>query len=77
MDSYIREIGTEKIGSHRRNSYIKRQRITVNQIIGSRKEAITGSHIQETADKKTVYNEGHQSCTARLKPYFVCSIKFE
>jgi len=55
---YIREIGTTKIGSHITNSHIKRPRTTVNQRIGSRKEAISGSHIRKIADKKTAYNEG-------------------
>ncbi len=55
---YKREIGTPKIGSHITNSNIKRPRNTVNQRIGSRKEAISGSHICEIADKKTAYNEG-------------------
>jgi len=54
----MREIGTPKIGSHISNSHIKRPRITVNQRIGSRKEAISASHIHEIADKKTAYNEG-------------------
>jgi len=52
----MREIGTPKKGSNIRNSHIKRPRITVNQRIGSRKEAISGSHIREIADKKTAYN---------------------
>jgi len=34
----MREIGTQKIGSHITNSHIKRPRVTVNQRIGSRKE---------------------------------------
>ncbi len=54
----MREIGTQKIGSNITNSHIKRPRVTVNQRIGSRKEAISGSHICEIADKKTAYNEG-------------------
>jgi len=54
----IREKGTPKIGSHITNSHIKRPRITVNQRIGSRKEAISGSNIREITDKKTAYNEG-------------------
>jgi len=54
----MREIGTQKIGSHTTNSHIKRPRVTVNQRIGSRKEAISGSHIREIADKKATYNEG-------------------
>jgi len=54
----MREIGTPKIGSHIRNSHIKRPRMTVNYRIGSRKKAISGSHIREIADKKTAYNEG-------------------
>jgi len=49
----MREIRTPKIGSH-----IKRPRITVNQTMGSRNEAISGSHILKIADKKTAYNEG-------------------
>jgi len=32
--------------------------VTVNQRIGSRKEAISGLHTREIADKKTAYNEG-------------------
>jgi len=55
---YMREIGTQKIGSHITNSQIKRPSVTVNQRIGSRKEAISGSHIHEIADKKSAYNEG-------------------
>jgi len=55
---YMREIGTQKIDSHITNSHIKRPRVTVNQRIGSTKEAISGSHIREIADKKTAYNEG-------------------
>ncbi len=55
---YIREIGTQKIGSHITNSHIKRPRVTVNHRIGSRKEVISGLHICEIADKKTAYNEG-------------------
>jgi len=54
----VREIRTQKIGSHIMNSHIKRPRVTVNQRIGSRKEAISGSHVCEIADKKTAYNEG-------------------
>jgi hypothetical protein len=54
----MREIGTPKVGSNILNSHIKRPRITVNQRIGSRKEAISASHIREIADKKTAYNEG-------------------
>ncbi len=54
----MREIGTPKIGSHITNSHIKRSRITVNQRIGYRKEAISGLHICKMADKKTAYNEG-------------------
>jgi len=40
------------------NSHTNRPRMTVNQRIGSRKEAIAGSHIRKIADKKAVYNEG-------------------
>jgi len=54
----MREIGTPKIGSHIMNSHIKRPRMTVNKRIGSRKKAISGSHIRKIADKKTAYNEG-------------------
>jgi len=54
--------GLKKIGSHIANSHIKRSRVTVNQRIGSRKEAISGSHICEIADKKTAYNEGCLYC---------------
>ncbi len=53
----MREIGTPKIGSNITNLHIKRPRITVNQRIGYRKEAISGSHVREIADKKTAYNE--------------------
>jgi len=55
----MREIGTQKIGSHVMNSHIKRPRITVNLRIGSRKMAISQSHICKIADKKVAYNEGH------------------
>ncbi len=54
---YMREIGTPKIGSHIMNWHIKRPKITVNQRIGSRKEAISGFYICKIADKKTTYNE--------------------
>jgi len=49
---YMREIGTPKIGSNIMNSHLKRPRMTVNKRIGSRKKAISGSHICEIADKK-------------------------
>jgi len=52
------EIGTPKIGSHITNLHIKRTRITLNQRAGSRKEAISGSHICKIADKKTAFNKG-------------------
>ncbi len=55
---YMREIGTQKIGSHIMNSHIKRPRITVNLKIGSRKMAISQWHIRKIADKKVAYNEG-------------------
>jgi len=55
----MRWIGTPKIDSHIMNSHIKRPRMTVNYMIGSRKKAISGSHIREIADKKSAYNEGH------------------
>jgi len=54
----MREIGTPKIGWHITNWHSKRPSITVNQWIGSRKEAISGLHIREIEDKKTAYNEG-------------------
>jgi hypothetical protein len=58
----MRKIEIQKIGSHITNLHIKRPRVTVNQRIGSRKEAISGSHIYiyicKIADKKTAYNEG-------------------
>jgi len=41
----MREIGTQKIGSHIMNLHIKRPRITVNLRIGSRKMVISQSHI--------------------------------
>jgi hypothetical protein len=47
------EIGTPKIGSNITNSHIKRLSFTVNKRIGSRKKAISGSHLHEIADKKT------------------------
>jgi len=62
----MREIGTPKIGSNITNSNIKRPRITVNQRIGYRKEAISGSHIREISDKKTVCNEGCLYCQAQF-----------
>jgi len=55
---YIREIGPPKIDLQITNLHIKRPRIIVNQRIGSRKEAISGSHVHKIADKKTAYNEG-------------------
>ena len=55
---YMREIGTWKIGSHITNLHKKRPRITGNQRISFRKEAISGLHICEIADKKTAYNKG-------------------
>jgi hypothetical protein len=54
---YMREIGTQKIGSHIINSHIKRPRITVNLRIDSRIMDISQSHINEIADKKVAYNE--------------------
>jgi len=53
----MQDIGTPKIGSHITNSNVKRPSITVNQRVGSRKEAIPESHICEIADKKTAYNK--------------------
>jgi len=58
----MREIGTQKIGSHIMNSHIKRPRITVNLRIGSRKMAISQSHLREIADKKVAYNKGRLYC---------------
>jgi len=53
---YMREIRTQKIGSHIMNLHVKRPcSITINQRIGSRKKAIFQSH---KCDKKTAYNEG-------------------
>ncbi len=54
----MREVGTPKIGWHITNSHIKRPRLTVNQRIGSRKEAISGLHVCKIADKKPAYNKG-------------------
>jgi len=48
----MQEIGTTKIGLNITNLQIKRPRIPVNQRIGSRKEAISGSHVFEIADKR-------------------------
>jgi hypothetical protein len=75
---YMREIGTQKIGSHITNSHIKRPKVTVNQRIGSRKEVISGSHISEIADKKTAYNEGclYLPLLNKLRIIFL-KIKFE
>jgi len=66
----MREIGTQKISSHIMNPHIKRPRITVNLRIGSRKMAISQSHIREIADKKVAYNED------RLYFYFIYSLFF-
>ncbi len=55
---HIREIGTQKVGSQIMNSHIKRPRITLNLRIGSRKTAISQSHVCKIADKKVTYNEG-------------------
>jgi len=49
---YMQEIGTPKIGLHIMNLNIKRPRIAVNLRIGSRKTAISQSHIRKIADKK-------------------------
>jgi len=54
----MQDIGTPKIGSHITNSNVKRPSITVNQRVGSRKEANPELHICKIADKKTAYNEG-------------------
>jgi len=43
----MREIGTPKIGSNLTNLHIKRPRIIVNQRIGYKKQAISGSHIRK------------------------------
>jgi len=48
----MREIGAPKIGSHITNSHTKRPRITGNQTIGSRKEAISGWHIPKSQIKR-------------------------
>jgi len=61
----MREIGTQKIGSNITNSSIKRPRVTVNQRIGSRKEAISGSQKREIADKETAYIT-RAACTVLL-----------
>jgi len=71
----MREIGTPKIVSHITNLHIKRPRITVNQRIGSRKEAISGSHLHEIADKKTAYKEGCLYLYWRSLLYYI-SLKF-
>ncbi len=55
---YMQEIGTPKIGLHIMNLNIKRPRIAVNLRIGSRKTAISQSHIRKIADKKAAYSEG-------------------
>jgi hypothetical protein len=55
---YMREIGTQQIGSNIMNSNIKKTRITVNLRIGLRKMAISQLHICKIADKKVAYNEG-------------------
>jgi len=52
------EKGTPKIGLHITNLHIKIPSITVNQMIGSKKEAKSGLHIRKIEDKKTAYNEG-------------------
>ena len=54
----MREIRTQKIRLHITNLHIKRPIITVNLRIGSRKMAISKSHMHEIADKKVAYNEG-------------------
>jgi len=54
----MREIETQKIGSNVMNLHIKRQRITVNLRISSRKMAISQSNKGKMADKKVAYNEG-------------------
>jgi len=53
---YMREIGTQKIGSNIINLHIKRPRIIVNLRIGSRKMGISQLHICKIADKKAAYN---------------------
>jgi hypothetical protein len=58
----MRETGTPKIGSNIMNLRIKRQRITVNLRIRSRKMAISQSHILKIADKKVAYNKGSLYC---------------
>jgi hypothetical protein len=54
----MQEIGTPQICSHIMNLYIKRQKVTVNWSIGSRKKAIFQSNILELADKKSACNDG-------------------
>ncbi len=54
----MREIGTQKIGSHIMNLHIRRPRITVNLRIGPRKMAISQSCIRKIAVKKVAFNEG-------------------
>ncbi len=51
----MREIRTQKIGSHIMNSHVKRPRIATNYGIGSLKSF--QSHIHEITNKKTSYNE--------------------
>jgi len=58
----MREIWTQKIGWHILNSHI-----SVNLRIGSRKMAISQSHICKIADKKVAYNEGRLYCNILAK----------
>jgi hypothetical protein len=57
---FMREIGTQKIGSNIMNLHIKRPRITVNFRIGSKKMAISQLHICKIAVKQAAYNKGCQ-----------------
>ncbi len=69
---YDREIGTPKIGSHITNFCIKRPTITVNLRIGSRKMAISQSHIRKNANKKAAYNEGRLYKDFAMNNYARC-----
>jgi len=55
---YVPEMWTPKIDSHLTNLHIKKPRTTVNYRIGSRKRAISQSHIPKVADKKIAFNKG-------------------
>jgi len=72
---YMREIGTQKIDSNIMNAPIKRPRITVIFRIGSRKMAISQSHIRKIADIKVSYNESRLYCKGGKKNICLHSIK--